>query len=136
MRRKEWVIIVAQDVNGKSKFPRNLGFKRYKPFPYKNSNKPHRIVYARPFVGTEDEAKKFGVKVDDKMFETYIGSMGNTEHYCVSEYTMILHDITSNTSQQLATTIADNDSAKDGYLYPNVSCSNKLLSKWGIVKGF
>lgn len=135
-KRKEWIIIVAQDVKGKSKFPKNLGFRRYKPYPYRDSNKPHRIVYARTFVGTENEAKHFGSVVDDKMFNTYIGSMANTEHCCVSEYTMVLHDITSNISQQLATTIADNDSAKGSYLYPDASCSNKLLSKWKIISGF
>jgi hypothetical protein len=135
-KRKEWVIVVAQDVKGKSKFPRNQGFKRYKPYPYKKSSEPHRIVYARYFVGTEEDAKTFGSNVEDKMFDMYIGSMANTKHYCVSEYTMVLHDITADTSQQLASTIADNDSAKDGYLYSDAVCSNKLLSKWGIVDGF
>jgi hypothetical protein len=135
-KRKEWVIVVAQDVKGKSKFPQGLGFKRYKPYKYKKSSDPHRIVYARYFIGTEDEAKAFGAKVDNKMFDTYIGGMGNTEHYCVTEYTMVLHDITANYSQQLATTIADNDSAKSGYLFSDAVCSNKLLSQWGIVAGF
>jgi hypothetical protein len=135
-RAKEWVIVVAQHVTGKSKFPRGFKFKRVKPFPYRDSNKPHRIVYARYFVSTEQEAKERGELIDEKMFDLYVTSLGNTQHYCVSDYTMVLHDITTDTSQQLSTTIADDNAENPGYLYEGWICSNRLLSKWGIVKGF
>lgn len=134
--RKEWIIIVAQNVKGKSKFPKNYGFTRYKPFPYKNSNELHRIVYARYFIDSEENAKELGKKVEQAMFQTYILSLAQTQHTCVQDYVMALHDITSNTSQQLASTIHDNDSKNPAYLFDKVYCSNKLLSSWGIVKGF
>lgn len=133
---KEFVIVVAQHVVGKSKFPIKYGFKRYKPYPYKNSHELHRIVYARYFTGTEEKAREFAKEVEQAACITYVMGMGNTAITCVQDYTMLLHDITKDESIQLATTITSAESKNPAYLYDNATCSNKLLSQWKIVAGF
>lgn len=131
----EWVILVGQIVRGKSKFPKQLGFKRYKPWNYNDSNKPHRILYAKHFVCDEAKANAMASEVDSKMFRMYITSLDNLEHSCISEYTIILHDVTKNISKQICTTSKGSDTEQRILLYSDVPCTNKQLSKWGIVKG-
>ncbi len=135
--RQEWVILVAQIVRGKSKFPHpKVGkFTRYKPWPYKDSHQPHRIVYARSFLATEEEALAKAAQVEQEMFTTYIMGMGDLSVVCVSEITTVLHNITQNVSKQMATTYHDNESDNPAFLYPGVVCNNANLGKWGIVKG-
>ena len=134
--RKEWIILVGQIVTGKSKFPhKRVGtFKRYKPFPYWNGAKPHKILYARSFLGTDAEAKSKIEQVEKEMFNTYIYGMGNLKHACVSDFTVLLHNITENKTIKAATTF-DDDSSKNKHIFPGHPCSNKLLSQWKIVKG-
>ena len=137
--RKEWVIIVAQVVTGKSKFPhKKVGkFTRYKPWPYRNSNKPHRIVYARSFLGTDEEALEKAEQVDQEMFNTYIFGMSAQQlaHTCVSEYTVVLHNVTEDVSKQMSTTSDGSDSEDEGFMYTGVTCSNQNLGRWGVIKG-
>lgn len=134
---KEWVIIVAQMVRGKSKFPHDkVGkFTRYKPWPYKDSNQPHRIVYARRFLANDIDALEKGKQVDQEMFNTYILGMGNTDTVCVSDYTVILHDITTNTSQQMSSTVNDDEAKNPAFMFEGAICSNKNLGYWKIIRG-
>lgn len=136
--QKEWCIIVAQIVTGHSKFPHSkVGkFERFKPWPYRDSSKPHRIIYAKKFLASPEEALNVAKKVDQEMFQTYVMGMGNTSYTCVSDYTVVLHDVTSNVSTQMSSTIHDDESAKPNFLYSGgVICNNSNLGVWGIIKG-
>lgn len=135
--KQEWIIIVAQEVRGKSKFPHpKVGkFARYKPWPYKDSNQPHRIIYARSFLASETEALAKAAQVEHEMFLTYVMGMGDLSVVCVSEITTVLHNITTNTSKQMSTTYRDDESENPAFLFPGVVCSNANLGKWKIVKG-
>lgn len=138
MIKKEWIIIVAQMVTGKSKFPHSKmgSFTRYKPWPYRDSNKPHRIVYARRFQANEIEALEKAKQVDQEMFSTYILGMGDTSTICVSEYTVLLHNITNNVSQQMSSTVNDDEAQNPSFMFEGgIVCSNKNLGDWRIVKG-
>lgn len=134
---QEWIIVVAQNVVGKSKFPHSAvgKFIRYKPWPYKDSNKPHRIVYARSFRDDEVNALAKAKQVDEEMFNTYVLGMGDTSHICVSEYTVLLHNITANVSQQMSSTVNDDEAKKSDFMFEGVCCNNKNLGYWGIVRG-
>lgn len=135
--KQEWIIVVAQMVTGKSKFPHlKVGsFVRYKPWPYCDSNQPHRIVYARKFLATEEQALEKAKQVDQEMFTAYILGMGNTSSICVSEYTVLLHNITTNTSQQMSSTHNDDESMNPSFMFEGVICNNKNLGLWKIVRG-
>lgn len=135
--KAEWCIIVAQIVVGHSKFPhKKVGsFTRYKPWKYQDAEQPHRIIYARSFFATEAEALEKAKQVDQEMFSAYVMGMGDTHWTCVSEFTVILHDVTHNVSRQLSTTTDDDESDNPGFLYSGIVCSNSNLGKWGIIKG-
>jgi hypothetical protein len=135
----EWIIIVSQMVVGKSKFPHaKVGkFARFKPEKYsRGSVKPHKIVYHRSFIGTEEAALEKAEQVDKEMFNTYIFGMGDLKLACVSEYTVTLHNITKDESKQMSSTVQDHESTDDSFLFEGVKCSNALLGgRWSIVKG-
>lgn len=137
MKQEEWIIVVAQMVTGKSKFPHTKvgAFTRYKPWPYRDSNQPHRIVYARRFIADAKDALEKGKQVDQEMFNCYVLGMGNTSTICVSEYTVILHNITTNVSQQMSSTVNDDDAKNPSFMFEGEVCSNKNLGLWRIVKG-
>ena len=138
MTKKEWIIIVSQMVVGKSKFPHaKVGkFERFKPEKYARGSKtPHKIVYHRSFLGTDEEALAKAEQVDSEMFNTYIFGMGDLKHACVSEYTVTLHNVTEDISKQMSSTVQDDESSEDSFLFESINCSNKLLGKWRIIKG-
>jgi hypothetical protein len=129
------VILVGQEVVGKSKFPHNkVGkFQRYKAWAYADSNKPHHILYARYFIAAPDEAIIKAKQVSDEMFNTYIFGMDDFSNSCVKNFTVILHNITENNSQKVSTTFADLTTANS--LFPTIKITNRALNAWGVVKG-
>ncbi len=133
----EWVILVGQVVSGKSKFPHDkVGkFDRFKPWSYYSYKEPHRIIYARTFIDTEEFALAKAQQVEKEMFSTYVLGMGNIKTVCVTEYTVVLHNITKNISKQIGTTIKGKESDPQNYLFDYVFCDNAHLTEWGIIKG-
>lgn len=126
-----WVIVIAENVIGKSRGPK--GFKRFKPYHYSDSWKPHAIVYASSFEGTEAEALEWAESIGDEMLMIYTIGMGKTDTYCVRDYTLVLHNVEHDQPKNIASTIEGDESEQKGYLYDRATCSNRLLRAWGIL---
>lgn len=135
---KRWVVLVAEVVTNKSRGPK--GFKRFKPYPYSSSSKEHEIVYAKLFSATEDRAKEEAQKISEEMFSLFAFSLGNTEHYCVSEYTVLLHNSTDDKSEVIDST--DETCKEENKMFSKVRgrrnyikpiCNNDNLVSWGII---
>lgn len=129
-KRQEWIILVAQTILNKSKFPKSLNFKRYKPWKDLDANRQQRVLYAKYFIGTAEEAEAITKFADDKIFSLYVTTLNEK---CVINYTMLLHNITKNESKRICSTINGKDTENSRYLYENVKCSNKKLAQLGIM---
>lgn len=132
-KRSEWIIIVAQEVKGKSKFPhKKVGkFIRYKPWFYSNIDLVHKIIYARTFLSEVKPAVEKAQQVKDEMFLMFVMGMGNLKTSCVMDITVSLHNVTTNSSILIGTTF---DGIKSSEIYPGILVNNHNLKKWGILK--
>lgn len=133
---KRWVILVSQVVRGKSRAPERNGkgpkWKRHKPYRYSNSWKDHEILYSKLFTATEEDARAEAERISAAMFDTYLMGMGKTDHYCVQEFKVVLHDASDDVAYDVDGTIK----AKEGQLWHDKSdsfVSNRTLRRWNVI---
>jgi len=121
--KQKYAVVVAEVVRGKSFGPE--GYKKFKPYAYRDPENVHQIVFAKVFeASTDAEAKSEWKSARSQMEKLKDNGYGGG---FIRNYGVVLHNITRDEPVEVGEQLAD-----EGYLFDGVYSDNELLRRWGI----